>query len=406
MSEYKHDLFFGNIPYRKDQDINRLGFLTRFIDKATLEKIKDPFFVWTGTNRIDKLFSDNLFPKKIFSKLKKKKIKFFLYEPGCFYNLKESFFNRSFYSEFLDTVPYEHMRCDALDSIDSFAEKYNLDITVHTGDYNIENIQQHYKNIKVDCLDLFLREQAKFSLLWNQSKSPDVIKRKLWCGNWRYTPHRHIVAAYTSTADSQISWHLSASERVLNDVNWLENTPVLSSLKLKTGLKNLNQNSYSLEFNIPNWDVDDIKNLVVIPNGNAPHRSSHFFNTYLESFCAIVNETRYAQPFANISEKTIFPISLRRPFILVAPPYSLEYVKKLGFKTFDKWWDESYDSTENHSVRMQKIFGLIDFLDSKNLNELKEMYMEMTDILEHNKSVLSLLHQDFTATCPSHSTSN
>jgi hypothetical protein len=84
------------------------------------------------------------------------------------------------------------------------------------------------------------------------------------------------------------------------------------------------------------------------------------------------------------------------PFILVAPPHSLEYMKKLGFKTFDKFWDESYDQEDNHQTRLLKILDLIDYIDSKSIHELTIMYSAMQETIEHNFLVLSKISNDFT----------
>ena len=82
----------------------------------------------------------------------------------------------------------------------------------------------------------------------------------------------------------------------------------------------------------------------------------NFYNSLLESFVGIVTETRFAQPTGNFSEKTIHTIHCKRPFVLVAPPFTLQYMHKLGYKTFDKWWSEDYDTTTDHFKRMEKIF--------------------------------------------------
>jgi hypothetical protein len=79
------------------------------------------------------------------------------------------------------------------------------------------------------------------------------------------------------------------------------------------------------------------------------------------------------------------------PFILVAPPHTLSYLKTFGFKTFSNWWDESYDSEEDHYKRIIKIFDLIDYINLKSLDELKIIYAEMFDVLEHNKEILKNL---------------
>jgi F0F1-type ATP synthase gamma subunit len=75
----------------------------------------------------------------------------------------------------------------------------------------------------------------------------------------------------------------------------------------------------------------------------------------------------------------------------VAPPYTLKYLKTFGFKTFDRWWDESYDNETNHHKRITKIFDIIDYINSKSIDELTIIYSEMTNILEHNQAIIKTI---------------
>jgi hypothetical protein len=73
---------------------------------------------------------------------------------------------------------------------------------------------------------------------------------------------------------------------------------------------------------------------------------------------------------------------------LVAPPHTLRYLKEEGYKTFNEFWDESYDEYENHGERLMKIFDLIDYIDSKSIDELHELYEQMKPILKHNYDLI------------------
>jgi hypothetical protein len=83
-----------------------------------------------------------------------------------------------------------------------------------------------------------------------------------------------------------------------------------------------------------------------------------------------------------------------RPFVLVAPPNSLKYLKLLGFKTFDRWWDESYDTESNHEQRILKIFKIIDFIQSKTIIELKQLWNEMRETLQYNKNHIEVARKE------------
>ena len=81
------------------------------------------------------------------------------------------------------------------------------------------------------------------------------------------------------------------------------------------------------------------------------------------------------------------------PFVLVAPPLTLKYIKEAGFRTFDEFWDESYDEETIHSKRMLKIFGVIDYINSKTLHELQVIIERMAEILNHNFVIFLSIQQ-------------
>ena len=74
-------------------------------------------------------------------------------------------------------------------------------------------------------------------------------------------------------------------------------------------------------------------------------------------------------------------MGMLKPFILVAPYGTLQYLKEFGFRTWDQWWDESYDLEPDPAKRLLKIFDIIDYIDSKSIEELRELYQQMRPIL-------------------------
>jgi len=105
---------------------------------------------------------------------------------------------------------------------------------------------------------------------------------------------------------------------------------------------------------------------------------------YTNSFVDVINETRFAQPTANFSEKVFQAIQYQKPFIVVGPPKTLEYIRSLGFKTFNDFWDESYDDELHHGERLAKIFDVLEQIINTPTDELRNMYDNMRSILEHN----------------------
>lgn len=98
----------------------------------------------------------------------------------------------------------------------------------------------------------------------------------------------------------------------------------------------------------------------------------------------IVNETVFYYNKLHLTEKIFKPITCRRPFILVAAPGNLAYLKSYGFQTFNSWIDESYDQEVEFDKRLDKIVNEIKKISELNYKELKEMHQEMQSVLKYN----------------------
>jgi hypothetical protein len=380
-SEFKQDIFFKNTPIKdENKPIDFMGI-------TFLKLLNNPIYIWTGTGRILPLEKIK-YREKIQKKLRKKEIYFYLYEPICFY-IDE--FNRNFYSEIRHDDPTDKITVDEFESIKIFTENNNIkNFKIFTCDYNIQLLQKNYPELNIHCLDIFLRGVS--ACYHSYRRTENNITNKFWCGNWRYTLHRHIITSYLTNYSGTYSWGFQCSYDKIKQNNWfdfhqLEKEKNDQYTKLMKGFEYLNQKTLSIDTDLDSIIVDNIEN-VFIPNNQGGQRNENFLKSFHNSFCAVINETRYAQPFGNFSEKTLNAIWAKLPFILVSPPYTLKYLKTFGFKTFDKWWDESYDSEEDHYKRMIKIFDLLDFINSKSIDELKIIYHKMDSILDNNRKII------------------
>lgn len=112
---------------------------------------------------------------------------------------------------------------------------------------------------------------------------------------------------------------------------------------------------------------------------------SHHIQTedFMDSFCHVVTERLFDEDRIHLTEKAFRPIVCCRPFILASTPNSLEYLRSYGFKTFHEFWDESYDSIQDHQERLAAITKLIRDLSSV---DAASMLAEMRTILLHNRN--------------------
>ena len=131
---------------------------------------------------------------------------------------------------------------------------------------------------------------------------------------------------------------------------------------------------------------------LTIDTDNFEYRPSFGYNGdlmefYNKSYFSIVSNTHFFsvdEKAITLNEKEYKTILAKHPFILIASPGTLALLKTLGFKTFDKWFDESYDNETNDEVRMLKLINEVDRLCKLDNNTWDTMINEMTPVLEHN----------------------
>jgi len=104
---------------------------------------------------------------------------------------------------------------------------------------------------------------------------------------------------------------------------------------------------------------------------------------YNDFFVDLIGVTFTVGDTFYIDEKEARPILCMTPFIIYGTNGHLESMRGNGFKTFNQWWDESYDQYSGYE-RIQKIYQVIDYLSAKPLQELQEMYQDLIPTLQHN----------------------
>lgn len=103
--------------------------------------------------------------------------------------------------------------------------------------------------------------------------------------------------------------------------------------------------------------VVNAQNLLCIPDNNSlPSASADYdVNNITSTAVSIVLETVADGDKIHLTEKTLRPIACAHPFILMAGPGSLAYLKSYGFRTFSDFWNEDYDQETNTLKRMEMI---------------------------------------------------
>jgi hypothetical protein len=188
-------------------------------------------------------------------------------------------------------------------------------------------------------------------------------------------------------------------------INELMNKKLFNNGYISLGIPNKNHQKYT-DFNHydnPEYDYDNIVNNLpfLIDNKTVEFNLAKNIEIedYKRTFISIVSETLVECDTLFISEKTWKPIMVGHPFIIYGNPNTLKYLKELGYKTFDRWIDESYDLEKNWVIRCKMIVNEIDKLNKYSIDELKNIRNEMFEICNYNKNHFNeLLKENYIGT--------
>ena len=386
-------------------EIGKKTTLMNVLKESILKDETRPFILFNGTHYIEHL--DKLFVTKKHKKiLQEQEIAFYFFEPLTHYIPSMLTNNLPSHILRINNEPQEikNIRCFELDCISKWVKENNVKkLKVYCTDYKCwEHYQPLYPNIHLMNLDLFVNWFCLHRFNINNYKelpSSKKITKKFWSGAWRYDPSRHFITAYLAsknlTLENNVSFYFKISNAEFKRrmrFGWKEfelRHNALSKKLIEGNTLLQNQVPLSIEIDDPLILGENHSDPEADGNGKNIRKNHNPTNSYEESFCAIVQESRVTQPWPNISEKTLNAIINHRPFLLVGPPGTLSMLKEMGFKTFDQWWDESYDSVIHNTDRLAKICSIIDYINSFSVSELKSMYNDMINILIHNDENLS-----------------
>jgi hypothetical protein len=154
-------------------------------------------------------------------------------------------------------------------------------------------------------------------------------------------------------------------------------------LKNKNGIITIgNRSSHEVNKNLPYhngyFEIND-------DNGLSPNDiwSLGNLDIWNSSFLNIVTETtqNLKSPDCFLSEKTFKPIIGMRPFLINGNPKSNEYLRNMGFETFDE--DFGYSPSNCYMNNSLQLLRIVDELKDVDL-----LYKKLLPKIEHNKNNL------------------
>ena len=148
----------------------------------------------------------------------------------------------------------------------------------------------------------------------------------------------------------------------------------------------LNIHYLSYKFDNPVWRPTCQLEDYLQPTSATSCSSADFdIEDYNSTDIEVVLETLFDDSRLQLTEKSLRPIALGQPFILMSTHGSLQYLKDYGFQTFESIIDERYDQIENPVDRMQAVVELMCKIASWSESERIKKMSQLQVIADYNR---------------------
>ena len=284
--------------------------------------------------------------------------------------------------EYLDTGRIELLlnseglcldRCEFYKFLYYLTNTFNIDksvITIHTR--NVLETHEFY-NIKAITSHWFAFTKHAIPEYYTPTK--DIELNTIGCFVGKVNWNRLILLAYLNEnfkEQSLLTCHYRKDDNQklqseLTELNFY------AADELITCVKFLEQCPFIINETFSTYTISQPDHLIIL-------------NQYHRFFAELVIETYVMGNTFYPTEKTLRPIIAKTPFIAMAPQNHLDNLRKMGFKTFGNWWDESYDYYEGLH-RINEIKKVIAIIMSWPQEKMQQVLIEMEAVLEHNRTL-------------------
>lgn len=244
------------------------------------------------------------------------------------------------------------------------------DVEIHTS-----NPLESHKKFKIRVLvNQWFRDQPNVSQefhCWNQQKIFLALysrptAARLTLGSYLHTRHQvqsHVHFSMNTQDDSLLHFELDKSLHY--DKSSIERIGhMISHMPLLLSNNELYTSTKGYDYNDP------------------------LTNVYKDILVDVVVESHVMGNTFFPTEKTLRPMWLKKPFVVFSSSNYLLYLRQMGFKTFNDFWNEDYDGFETKD-RLHKIYQVLDWISRLSTVEINHMYQQMQHILDHNFDLLN-----------------
>jgi hypothetical protein len=247
--------------------------------------------------------------------------------------------------------------------------KIVLYISGHINDYQFQHATvKPYMDWFVTTGYFYLYTRPDFL---NEKLQPFQIKAKsfdILLGNTR--THRNFVHDYVSQRKS-LEQNVLMTYVKNGDQNLLTNEEFIFD---QTGIEFINNDVINHSVGYVRYYGTPMSISQIVP-----------INIYQKTAYSLVAETNALNSFNFYTEKIVKPILARRLFVVVSGQHYLKNLRRLGFKTFDRIIDESYDNAEDNETRWRMAMEQVEWLTQQDQQTILD---RIRPIAEFNLEVI------------------
>jgi hypothetical protein len=246
---------------------------------------------------------------------------------------------------------------------------YDLALLVHSE----KNSKQVIKYTQDNFVPVYYWSHAVIAQDWFRFAKHDPLL-KIKSGN----PKTFLI--YNRAWEGSREYRLKFAEQLV-DTNLYQNSI--------TSFADVNNNIHYTDYVFKNSKFAIIRSDLekILPKNTHGSIASADYNNsdYQNSLIEVVLETLFDDQRIHLTEKSLRPIACGQPFILAGTPGSLQYLRDYGFKTFNGYIDETYDTIQDPVERLQAVISEMQRIDSLSVKLKQKLILEVQDAVRHNQ---------------------
>ena len=209
---------------------------------------------------------------------------------------------------------------------------------------------------------------------------------------FRYAEHDHILETKAQSPKTFLIYNRAwagSREYRLKFTEILVNTGLYQDSIISFSCLDNNVHYQDHNFKNTNFELDRFDLEKVLPNNVHDSAASADYNNldYQNSMIEVVLETLFDDTRHHLTEKILRPIACKQPFIIAGTPGSLMYLRDYGFKTFDGFIDETYDTIVDPLKRICAITQEMQRISALTTDQKTQLMQNIRPIVEHNQKL-------------------